>query len=56
MQMERCHALSETPDTGLRDDTVPDAICYSSGCGYGGYGWTLLLTEDGDWDIITMGY
>lgn len=29
---------------------------FENGRGYGDYGWTLLLTEDGDWDIVTMGY
>lgn len=29
---------------------------FESGSGYGGYGWTLLLTEDGEWEIITTGY
>ena len=29
---------------------------FENGRGYGDYGWTLLLTKDGDWDIVTTGY
>ena len=29
---------------------------FESGINYGGYGWTLLLTEDGEWEYATSGY
>ncbi len=29
---------------------------FESGRGHGDYGWTLLLTEDGEWDIVATGY
>ncbi|MBR3016123.1 MAG: hypothetical protein IKH57_03410 [Clostridia bacterium] len=29
---------------------------FENGRNYDGYGWTLLLTEDGEWEIVTSGY
>ena len=29
---------------------------FESGRNYSGYGWTLLLTEDGEWEYATSGY
>lgn len=29
---------------------------FESGRCYGSYGWTLLLTEDGEWEYATSGY
>ena len=29
---------------------------FESGQSYGSYGWTLLLTEDGEWEYATSGY